>query len=260
MDIKRVLTTVLGLPLIILILVIGNTIVIDIFFAVIALISLKEYYDAFEKGSSAKPIRWIGYLIAISISFLRVFHLSSSLADVDMDMMNMMFTLIIFSLFVVFFHVLNSGMRTTVTDGAITIFGIIYAPVLIMFLTMLRSAKNGIFLIWYVIICAWGTDIFAYLAGKIWNEKKHKFSKISPNKSIEGCISGAIGAVIIAIIYTIICNTYFFTNISYIYIIFISLILSIIGQVGDFAASSIKRCNNIKDFSNLIPGHRWNVR
>jgi len=36
---------------------------------------------------------------------------------------------------------------------------------------------------------------------------------------------------------------------------FISLILSIIGQVGDFAASSIKRYNNIKDFSNLIPGH-----
>lgn len=48
---------------------------------------------------------------------------------------------------------------------------------------------------------------------------------------------------------------YFFTNISYIYIIFVSLILSIAGQVGDFAASSIKRYNDIKDFSNLIPGH-----
>ena len=63
------------------------------------------------------------------------------------------------------------------------------------------------------------------------------------------------GSVILALIYTIICNRYFFTNISYIYIMFISLILSIIGQVGDFAASSIKRYNNIKDFSNLIPGH-----
>ncbi len=59
----------------------------------------------------------------------------------------------------------------------------------------------------------------------------------------------------IAVIYTIICNTYFFTNISYIYIIFISLILSILSQVGDFAASSIKRYNGIKDYGNIIPGH-----
>ena len=34
-----------------------------------------------------------------------------------------------------------------------------------------------------------------------------------------------------------------------------ALILSMIGQVGDFAASSIKRYNGVKDFSNLIPGH-----
>ena len=139
-------------------------------------------------------------------------------------------------------------------------FGIIYIPVLIMFLPILRGAKNGIFLIWYAIICGWTTDIFAYLTGKFLGNKKHKFSKISPNKSIEGCIIGAVGAMVISIIYTIICNTYFYTNISYIYIIIVSIVLSVIGQVGDFAASSIKRYNGIKDFSNLIPGHRRNAR
>lgn len=59
----------------------------------------------------------------------------------------------------------------------------------------------------------------------------------------------------VSLIFTIVCNTYFFTNISYIYIILISLVLSIIGQVGDFAASSIKRYNEIKDYGTLIPGH-----
>lgn len=59
----------------------------------------------------------------------------------------------------------------------------------------------------------------------------------------------------ISVIYTITCNTYLYTNISYIYIIIISIILSVVGQVGDFAASSIKRYNEIKDYSNLIPGH-----
>ncbi len=255
MDIKRILTSVIGLPAVIAIIVYGNTTVIDIFFALVALIAIKEYYNAFEKGKKAKPIKWIGYVVALSISVLRIFHLQSSLIDVGADMINMMFTLVIFSLFVVFFHILNSGMRTNVVDGAVTMFGIIYIPVLIMFLPILHDVKNGEFLIWYVVICGWGTDVFAYLAGKLLNTKKHKFSKISPNKSIEGCVAGAMGAMVIALIYTIVCNTYFYQNISYIYIILISLLLSIIGQVGDFAASSVKRYNEIKDYSNLIPGH-----
>ena len=137
--------------------------------------------------------------------------------------------------------------------------GIIYVPVMLMFLPILRSSKNGIFVIWYVIICGWATDIFAYLAGKIFGDRKHKFSKISPNKSVEGGVIGAIGAMVISLIYTFVCNKYFFTNISYIYIIIVSLVLSAVGQVGDFGASSIKRYNNIKDFSNLIPGHRRNA-
>lgn len=255
MDIKRLLTSVLGLPLVIVILVFGNETVIDIFFAIVALIAMREYFGAFEKSKKAKPIKWIGYLIAISIAFLRLFHLESTLVDVDTDMINMMFCLVIFSVFIIFFHILNSGMKTNVIDGAVTVFGILYVPVMIMFLPIIYSQKNGEILIWYVIICGWTTDIFAYLAGKILNNRKHKFSKISPNKSIEGCIAGAIGAVIVSLIYTVVCNTYFFTNISYIYIILISLLLSIIGQIGDFAASSIKRYNEIKDYGNLIPGH-----
>lgn len=175
-------------------------------------------------------------------------------------MINMMFCLIIFSVFVIFFSILNSDMKTTIMDGAVTLFGILYIPALLMFMTIIYSLKNGNILIWYVVICGWGTDVFAYLAGRAFNTKKHKFSRVSPNKSVEGCVAGAIGAVIISLIYTIICNTYFFTNISYIYIIIIALLLSIIGQVGDFAASSIKRFNNIKDFSNLIPGHRRYAR
>ena len=84
---------------------------------------------------------------------------------------------------------------------------------------------------------------------------KHKFSKISPKKSIEGCIAGTIGAILIMLIYTYVVNTLWEMQYSYITIAIISFILSIIGQIGDFAASSIKRYVDIKDYSNLIPGH-----
>ena len=57
------------------------------------------------------------------------------------------------------------------------------------------------------------------------------------------------------ILYTYIANTFFGVNYSYLYIAGIGLVLSLIGQIGDLAASSIKRYVDIKDFSNLIPGH-----
>ena len=44
-------------------------------------------------------------------------------------------------------------------------------------------------------------------------------------------------------------------DINYIAIAFIGIILSLVGQIGDFSASAIKRYVEIKDYSNLIPGH-----
>ena len=78
---------------------------------------------------------------------------------------------------------------------------------------------------------------------------------ILTKKSIEGCIGGIIGAVTIILIYTYIANKFWRMEISYYIIALIGIILSIIGQIGDFAASSIKRYVEIKDFSNMIPGH-----
>ena len=113
--------------------------------------------------------------------------------------------------------------------------------------------KTNRITIWFVFIAAWGTDTFAYCVGRRFG--KHKFSKISPNKSIEGCVAGTLGAIICMIIYTVIVNNFLHTNFNYIIVAIIGLILSIIGQIGDFAASSIKRYTEIKDFSNLLPGH-----
>ena len=144
-------------------------------------------------------------------------------------------------------------MKYNIKDIAITFFGICYIVIFLMFIPIIREMPNGKILIWYVIIAAWGTDIFAYCIGRKFG--KHKFSKVSPNKSIEGCIAGTVGAVICMLIYTAICNNVWNMNINYILISIIGVVLSLVGQIGDFAASSIKRYTGIKDFSNLIPGH-----
>ena len=68
MNIKRLLSAMLGLPLVVLVLALGNEYFIDIFFAIVAIISMYEYFYALKE--KANPVKWIGYLSAISIAFI----------------------------------------------------------------------------------------------------------------------------------------------------------------------------------------------
>ena len=64
MDIKRVTSALLGLPLVIIVVLFGNKYVIDVTMAIVTIIALQEYFNAFSKY---KPIKWIAYLIAFLI-------------------------------------------------------------------------------------------------------------------------------------------------------------------------------------------------
>lgn len=243
MNIKRVTSALLGLPLVIIILVFGNKYIVDITFAIISAMSLHEYFNALK--SKSKPVIWIGYVASALIALIHVIPLEHAITIVSV--------LIPVGITILFLQIILSNMETNIKDISITFFGICYIPLFLMFIPLVNGFENGKLLVWYIFITAWGTDTSAYIVGKTIG--KHKFSKISPNKTIEGCIGGIIGCIILMLGYTFICNTYLNVDISYIYIAVISVILSIVGQIGDFAASSIKRYADIKDFSNLIPGH-----
>ena len=243
MDIKRITSGLLGFPLVLAVLLIGNKIVVDIALAIIALLAMSEYFNAVEKVS--KPVRWLGYVSCFSIAFIHI---------IPVESLNMVVTLAVPTILTILFaQVIATDMKTNFKDIAYTFIGIFYVVFFMMFVALIDGMNNGKILIWYAIIAAWGTDIFAYFIGKHFG--KHKFSKVSPKKSIEGCIAGTIGAVVLMLGYTYFANNYWGVNYSYAYIAIIGIILSLIGQIGDFSASSIKRYVDIKDFSNLIPGH-----
>lgn len=243
MDVKRVTSALLGFPLVLLILLIGNKYIVDAALAIIAIFSIDEYFKAISKV--AKPVRWVGYLSCLSIALIHV---------IRPEDLNMVVTLSVPTILIILFaQVIATEMRTSFKDIAYTFLGIFYVVFFIMFVAFIDGMPNGKILIWYAIFAAWGTDVFAYFTGKFIG--KHKFSKVSPKKSIEGCIGGTLGALILMLAYTYFANTFWGQNFSYLYIGMISVILSLLGQIGDFAASSIKRYVDIKDFSNLIPGH-----
>lgn len=243
MDSKRLISSVIvGLVVIVLILI-QNVYLIGILLALISLLAMDEYLKAISKV--CKPIKWIGYISCAIVAIINIIP--------QEYLLKFVLFIIPVSLFILFAQVIVTNMKTTFKDIAYTFLGIGYIPFFIMFLSLINGFDNGKILIGYILVSSWGTDVFAYLIGTKFG--KHKFSKVSPKKSIEGCIGGALGTILIALIYTFILNTYFSYNYSYIYMGAISAVLSFIGQLGDFSASSIKRYVDIKDYSNLLPGH-----
>lgn len=96
------------------------------------------------------------------------------------------------------------------------------------------------------------SDTFALLGGMLFG--KHKIAPdVSPKKTLEGCISGALSSVLTALI--IFCLFRSSVPITYFQCLVASFCSAILGQIGDLSESLLKRYIGIKDFSNLIPGH-----
>ena len=257
MDLKRILTSVIGLPLVVIILIVGNVYIMDMVLLAIAVICMKEYLGVVEKVSH--PLKWIAYISTIMV-FIVAF------LSKEMSMTIVAFSIPIL-LLILFLKVIITDMETTFKDVAYTFLGICYVTFCIMFLSLIRGLEYGKILLGFTIIIAWATDIFAYLIGKKFG--KHNFSKISPKKSIEGCIAGICGAMIFALMYTFVINIIIgndilclitgtqmpFIGATYLFVGFSAIIFSVISQIGDFIASSIKRFSDTKDYGNLLPGH-----
>ena len=240
----RVISAIVLFPIVLIVFILGNKYVVDIFVGIIALRCIYELFHAFEQKGH-HPVKWIGYLASIAIMFIHVIPKNYALITIA--------AIIPISILLLFVCVLIKKIKTNVLDIAITFFGICYIVLFLMFASIIREMNNGKFLIWYVFLASWMTDVFAYITGKTIG--KHHFTEISPNKTIEGCIGGTVGSVICIIIYTIIINKFAGLNINIIAIKIIGVLLSVIGQIGDLSASTIKRYSGIKDYSDLIPGH-----
>lgn len=136
-----------------------------------------------------------------------------------------------------------------------TVFSVIYCPVMLSFIYMIRELEGREFLIWIVLITSWGCDTLAYCSGMLLG-RHHPFGQLSPKKSTEGCIGGIIGSAVIGLLFGIF-YVKRFLPVPYVEwrLALICGVGALMGMVGDLAASGIKRNNNIKDFGKLIPGH-----
>ena len=132
-------------------------------------------------------------------------------------------------------------------------FYLIGATVLIgLFFNLLMLLFNGNkWVLLYLVLVSTMTDTFAMLIGCLIG--KHKLiPSVSPKKSVEGSVAGSLLGTIIASIYYVVVLK---STMNIVLVAIMTLLLTILGQIGDLFFSKIKRENDIKDFSNIMPGH-----
>ena len=118
-----------------------------------------------------------------------------------------------------------------------------------------RIPEHGFFYMVLCIVCsAWCTDIFAYLTG-ILIGKHRPFPNISPKKSIEGCIGGALFSIIFYFLFCVVYQKITGAVINWPLVLLYSTSCTLISQIGDLSFSYIKRSYGIKDFGKILPGH-----
>ncbi|MBQ8717564.1 MAG: phosphatidate cytidylyltransferase [Clostridia bacterium] len=112
----------------------------------------------------------------------------------------------------------------------------------------------GRFLFIMPFVFSWVTDSFAYFCGRLFG--KHKLiPSVSPKKTVEGAVGGAVFCALTAFLYGFIVQKAFGVAPNYLVLIIGGLIISVVSQIGDLVMSAIKRQYGVKDFGYMLPGH-----
>lgn len=222
--------------------------------AVTMLLSVGAFYEmtkalGLQKEKKFTALTVIGYLSIIA------FYVTLMLSDNKLWLaMCLVFSIIVMlTAYVVTFPKFNSD------DVMGAVFSLVYAPLMLCFLPLTRGLEDGKYIVWMIYISSWGYDTCAYCVGMLFGKTigNHKmFPKLSPKKSIEGTVGGIIGAAIIAWLFGhfVMAKVTGIPNVEWMLTI-IAAVGAVIAQVGDLAASAVKRNKEIKDYSHLIPGH-----
>ena len=217
----------------------------DILFATIlaiSLIGMTEIYKILEVNN--KILGGVGYVAAVAYFGLLRLGLTEWIT-----FLTIAFLLVLLAVYVFTYPKYRSE------HIMLAFFGLFYVAFMLSYVYQIRMLEQGAFLVWLVFLCSWGCDTCAYCVGVTMG--KHKLAPVlSPKKSVEGAIGGVVGAALLGGIYAVAINHFAQgANADVLQYAVICAVGRVISQVGDLAASAIKRNHDIKDYGKLIPGH-----
>lgn len=253
---QRIITGLLGSGAIIYGLAVSEWAYFAIFF-IICFFSLREFYklSAFD---GLLPLRSLGIAIGMIIFCVSFFIERQDLPST--------YYFVIFPLMALVYMVklYKKGEHKPFTNIAFTFLGIFYIAVPLSLLNHVvfheilpgsnRIDTYSFQVILGILLILWATDTGAYFAGTFLG--KHKlFERISPKKTWEGFVGGALLAGVIAFVFNLILANYNKQFLSVTDWIVITIIIVVGGTFGDLVESLLKRSIEIKDSGSSLPGH-----
>jgi phosphatidate cytidylyltransferase len=163
---------------------------------------------------------------------------------------------IVVSIKCILFLFYDSVQKVSISSRYLYLLGYITLPFVFIVKISFGTKDYNPKIIIGLFILIWTNDTFAYLVGKSMG--KHKlFERVSPKKTIEGFIGGAVFAIFAGFL---ISKLYIqpnatFSNKSILIWTIIALIVSVFGTIGDLVESKFKRISDKKDSGNIMPGH-----
>ncbi|MDR2860833.1 MAG: phosphatidate cytidylyltransferase [Elusimicrobiota bacterium] len=235
----RILTALVGIPLIFICIFTGGW----IFFALMFIVNffcIKEYLAICKKYEP----NTIFCLIAGSLFFILLYFMKDNLSVMNFT------ALLIFALLLLFgFEVFRQKPDNGVQRIAVSFLAILFFPISFLFMVFINQLFLGGKYMFLLFVTVWVLDTAAYAIGKRYGKRKLS-PHISPNKTIEGAIAGLVSGILFSIL---ISN--FFGLFPAWKAAILGLVIAIAGQFSDLAESLIKRDADIKDSGAIIPGH-----
>lgn len=217
------------------------------FTLLMALLSVGGLYELVKVRETKKKLPWIVKLFAyVMVVAFCMYNFDSIEFISQFDYRVMALILFLFLSPIVFIHDFD---QYNFNDALFLIGSLLFIGLSFNLIVITRNFD--ITYIIYLLLITTISDTFALLTGTLVG--KHKMTpKISPKKTWEGLIGGVfMGTFVATAFYFTVINS----NTSLVFLIFTTMFLCLMGQLGDLVFSSIKRYYDVKDFSNLIPGH-----
>ena len=225
-----------------------------IMLAAVVMIGSTEIANLYSKGSE-NPLKNVVQTLSIMLYvFLAVFAESPDTMEGSIFIAPIFFNI---PLLIALFSKKHGYIKVVGATWLSMIFVAFPCGIMMMFYNeYFIGTDKGWLLLMFSIILIWVNDIFAYLTGV--SIGRHKlFRRISPKKTIEGSIGGAVFTMLFAyLLNRFVLNVFFFDNyLNDIQVLILALGVVVFGTLGDLTESMMKRHAGVKDSGNLIPGH-----
>ncbi|HOB11796.1 MAG TPA: phosphatidate cytidylyltransferase [Syntrophomonadaceae bacterium] len=232
----RVITAVIGIPLLLGILYAGELFRLG-FFLVLALVGLYEFTAMMRTAGKTGPV-----LPAL------LFMMALLLGDLtNQPLIPLLFIALLLAVFIT---VVNYP-RISFDNTALIMFFSAYLGICLFYAIQLSFLEQGFMACLLAFLLTWASDIGGYAVGRRWG--KHKLApRLSPNKSWEGALGGIGLAAITALVLSILTDM---VTLTHAYALVLGVVASIAAHFGDLFMSGVKRLFQVKDSGWFLPGH-----